>query len=565
MRIFLVVFLLLSGISLFAQNSYPQNYFRNPMGIPMDLSANFGELRSNHWHMGLDIRTQQRENLSVYAAAEGYISRIKVEPGGFGQAIYITHPNGYTTLYAHLNSFFPALQQYVKEQQYKKESWAVDLQIPSDLFPVNKGAYIAKSGNTGGSQGPHLHFEIRDTETERCLNPLLFNFPLKDNVPPTVIRLAMFDRTKSVYTQTPTLYSVKKSAGIYQLSGTAIIQSPVERVSFALQANDKLSGSNNPNGIYTATIYCDDTPMTSFTIDDVGYDETRYMNAHIDYRMRKRGGAYLQHVSRLPGDLSSVYQNFNNDGVINLSDTSVHTIRVEITDAYKNKSMLQFKIQYKGSSPAKRSTVEGDVMLYPDNMNVFEQDEFEMVVNETAVYDTVPISYSRQIPVAGSITANHKIGEETIPLHNNVTVRIKPVVEVDEANRNKIVMIREYKNGKNSVKAEWQNGWVSASSRDFGTFRAVIDTIPPTINSLGSGDTLNLKTFSRIVFRPKDESGIRSFRAELDGNWLRFTNDKYSSFIYVFDEKWKPGVRELKVVIEDIVGNKTIQSWWIRR
>src|SRR5690606_13136158 len=451
MRLFLTVFLLSTGFSLFAQNNYPQNYFRNPMGIPMDLSANFGELRSNHWHMGLDIRTQQRENLSVYAAAGGYVSRIKVEPGGFGQAIYITHPNGYTTLYAHLNSFFPALQQYVKEQQYEKESWAVDLQIPSNLFPVNKGAYIAKSGNTGGSQGPHLHFEIRDTETERCLNPLLFNFPLKDNVPPSVIRLAMFDRTQSVYTQTPTLYSVKKSGGVYQLSGTSIIQSPVERVSFALQANDKLSGSNNPNGIYTATIYCDDTPMTSFTIDDVGYDETRYMNAHIDYRMRKRGGAYLQHVSRLPGDLSSVYQNFNNDGVINLSDTSVHTIRVEITDAYKNKSMLQFKIQYKGNSPAKRSTVEGDVMLYPDNMNVFEQDEFEMVVNETAVYDTVPISYSRQIPVAGSITANHKIGEETIPLHNNVTVRIKPVVEVDEANRNKIVTIREHKNGKNSV------------------------------------------------------------------------------------------------------------------
>ena len=177
MKLFLSVILLSIGFTLFAQKNYPQNYFRNPMNIPMDLSANFGELRSNHWHMGLDIRTQQRENLSVYAAAEGYVSRVKVEPGGFGQAIYITHPNGYTTLYAHLNAFYPALQQYVKDQQYKLESWAVDIQVPANMFPVIKGTYIAKSGNTGGSQGPHVHFEIRDSETERCLNPLLFKFP----------------------------------------------------------------------------------------------------------------------------------------------------------------------------------------------------------------------------------------------------------------------------------------------------------------------------------------------------------------------------------------------------
>ncbi|MBA2498227.1 MAG: M23 family metallopeptidase [Chitinophagaceae bacterium] len=564
MRLFLSVVLICFSISLFAQKNYPQQYFRNPMNIPMDLSANFGELRSNHWHMGLDIRTQQRENLDVYAAAEGYVSRIRVEPGGFGQAIYITHPNGYTTLYAHLNAFYLALQQYVKEQQYNLESWAVDLQISPTLFPVKKGAYIAKSGNTGGSQGPHVHFEIRDTETERCINPLLFDFPIKDNVPPTIVRLAMYDRTQSVYTQSPVLYSLRKTSGSYELAGTRIIQSPVERISFALQANDKITGSSNPNGIFSATIFCDNTPMTSFVIDDVGYDETRYMNAHIDYRLRKKGGAYLQHLSRMPGDLSNIYKDYNNDGVINLSDTSMHLIRIEVTDAHNNKSTLQFNVQYKGNDKPAGNT-NADVMLYPGDMNVFEQEEFEVVINETAIYDTVPVNYSRTNAVAGSISASHKIGEETIPLHNNITIRIKPTEDVAEEIRDKIVVYKD-KGGRGAVaKGNWQNGWISASFREFGTFRAVIDTTPPEINSLGSGDTLNLKTLTRIVFRPKDVSGIKNFRAELDGKWLRFTNDKYTSHIYVFDEKWNYGVRELKVTAEDIVGNKTTKSWWIRR
>src|SRR6478735_5452758 len=146
-----------------AQDNYPQGYFRNPLNIPIQLAANFGELRTDHFHMGLDIRTQSRENLPVYATADGYISRIKIEPYGFGRAIYINHPNGYTTLYAHLNEFYPALEQYVKLQQYKQESWSVYLELPPGFFPVKKGDVIANSGNTGGSQGPHLHFEIRNT------------------------------------------------------------------------------------------------------------------------------------------------------------------------------------------------------------------------------------------------------------------------------------------------------------------------------------------------------------------------------------------------------------------
>jgi len=190
MKIFyklMLIVCLISGIISQAQN-YPQNYFRNPLNIPMQLAANFGAIRSNHFHMGLDLRTNSQENLSVLASADGYVSRIKVERYGFGNAVYITHPNGYTTVYAHLNTYFDALDAYVKERQYKDEKWEQDITFQPGQFPVTKGQLIALSGNTGGSAGPHLHFEIRDTKTEECLNPLLFGFAI-----PSVAYIGMTD------------------------------------------------------------------------------------------------------------------------------------------------------------------------------------------------------------------------------------------------------------------------------------------------------------------------------------------------------------------------------------
>src|SRR6476619_7844837 len=200
----------------FSAKNYPQNYFGWPVEAKIALAANFGELRPNHYHMGLDCRTDQVRNRPIKAAADGYIAHIRIDASGFGRAIYINHPNGLTTLYGHLNDFYPALEKYVKEQQYKLESWEVFLDIPPGLFPVTKRQFIAYSGNTGGSQGPHMHFEIRDTKTDKVLNPLLFDLPIKDDVPPTILRLAIYDRCLSTYNQNPQLLSLKKVNGIYE-------------------------------------------------------------------------------------------------------------------------------------------------------------------------------------------------------------------------------------------------------------------------------------------------------------------------------------------------------------
>lgn len=546
--------------------NYPKGYFRNPLNIPMQLVANFGELRTNHWHMGLDIRTQQKENLPVYAAADGYVARIKIEPFGFGRAIYINHPNGLTTLYAHLNDFAPAIEQWVKEQQYKQQSWAVELTPPPSLFKLAKGDFIAYSGNTGGSQGPHVHFEIRETATEKCLNPLLFGFPIADAVPPSLVRLGMYDRNRSVYAQSPQLIGLRKTGtGLYNLAKAAPIKVGTDRISFALGTVDYFTGSTNPNGIYSARILLDNILQSEFILDTISYNDTRYMNAHIDYRYEALVGPYLQHLSRMPGDITNIYTVTPTEGVLQLNDTAVHTVRIEVRDAAQNLSTLNFDVQY-DARLARTTAVTGE-KWYPQQVNVFEATDFEVFSTENTLYDTVNVAYNANTATYASSSASisplHTFLQPSIPSHDNITVRLKITSPLSSEAMDRIVIKNVSGSRTYVAKALPQRGdWVSAKFRQFGTFQAFLDTIPPTINA----PQADLSRATRLVFTPKDNfNEIKSFRAEVDGQWLRFTNDKGKVWIYKFDEKFPAGQHELKVTVEDEAGNVTTQSWQVTR
>lgn len=535
---------------------YPKGYFRSPLNIPLALVANFGEIRPNHWHMGLDIRTQQRENLPVYAAADGYVSRILVEPAGFGQAIYITHPNGFTTLYAHLNAFYPPLQQRIKEEQYKQESWRINLQFSPGEFPVKKGDYIALSGNTGGSAGPHVHFEIRDTKTEKVLNPLLFGFPLADNVPPSVVRLAMYDGNRSTYQQSPQLLNLATIRN-------RVVQVYSTKVRFAVGATDRFTGSNNPNGIYATRVVVDGQVVSGFTLDNIGYNETRYINAQLDYPFAARGGAALQHLSPLPGAREVAYQAPKNEGLIYLTDNLPHNVIIEIEDAYRNTSRIAFEIQYSGST-TQAAAVQADAIVFaPNERNIFERDDFQLVTTDQTLYDTVAATYSAAPSAGGgNVSSLFHFLSAGIPVHDSVTVRIKPSAEIEDEWKN-CVLIKNVSGTRTVVeKAVWQKGWLTASFRQFGSYQAVLDKLPPNINNLPA----NVSKAKKISFTPTDNFNvIKSFRAELDGKWLRFSNDKGKTWVYTFDEQFPPGEHELKVRVEDAVGNVTEKVWRVTR
>jgi len=548
---------------------YPKYYFRNPLGIAMDLAANFGELRPNHWHMGLDIRTDQKENLQVFAAANGYIAHVGIRPQSFGRYIIINHPNGLSTLYGHLNDFFPALEQYVTAQQYKQETWEIELDFSKEEFPVFKSQLIAYSGNTGGSQGPHLHFEIRDTRSGKCLNPLLFGFPVQDNVSPNLVKLAMYDRGYSVFEQTPLFFTLKNTDSGYVIPQTPVIKTGSDKISFAIQAFDRLSGSQNPNGIFSAKLYFDQHPVIGFVLDSIDYNTSVYVNAQIDYPYRYNGGSFLQHLSLLPGNPGNVYHKISGDGVINLTDTNIHVVSIEVKDANFNTSSLNFSIQY--SDSLARPIIKGipQQLFLPNEVNVFERSDFELYLPESCLYDTVqPIYFRNNSTAQYSVSAIHQVNDVSIPLHDDITIRIKPDKKIPDEWNNRIIIQRNYRGRNNVQKADWQNNfqWVSAKFGDFGTFQAFADVVPPKLNELGTADTIDLSPAARIAFWPTDNFGvIKSFRAELDSQWLRFANDKNLAWIYNFDERCPYGIHQLKVTVEDLVGNATTKNWWFKR
>ncbi len=554
--------LLFSIVTIAQRNPYPQGYFRHPLNIKMELVSNFGELRTNHWHMGLDIRTQQRENLPVYASADGYIAEVSVSAFGFGRAIYINHPNGLTTLYAHLNNFEPALHQWVIKQQYDQQSWETRLQLPPNLFPVKKGDLIAYSGNTGGSAGPHVHFEIRDTETTKCLNPLLFKFPIPDAVPPQLIRLALYDRNKSTYAQAPQLMALKAAgSGRYALAAGSTLKVSSDKISFALGAVDRFSGVANPNGIYSARIELDGVLQSEFVLDSIDYNETRYMNAHIDYRHKAAGGHWLQHLSRLPGDTTQVYKRTATDGVLYLADNEVHDVVITVQDAAFNTSRLVFKVQNTGAA---KTYTSADEQLVPGEVSVFERDGFELYTTEYSVYDTVNITF-KETPSASAASSLYTFGSHTFPIQDSVTVRIK-VADIAPEDEDRII-IRNVAGTRITVtKAHYNDGWATAKFRQLGTFQAFVDQQPPVINAPGTGSVIDLSRATRIVFTPTDNfKELKNFRAELDGQWLLFTNDKGRNHIYRFDKYFTPGSHTLKVSVEDEAGNVTTRSWPVRR
>lgn len=527
--------------------NYPKNYFANPLDIPIQLSGNFGELRNNHFHMGLDIRTDRKENLNVYAAAEGYVSKIKVERYGFGQAVYITHPNGYVTVYAHLNKFYDTLQKFVKAKQYADKVWEQEIEFSPEQFPVKKRQFIALSGNTGGSQGPHLHFEIRDAATDVNINPLFF-YNIKDNIKPVLTGFYMYDGNKSMYHQTAERIAIKASGGNYTAT-KPVIKTGNQKLSFGFTGEDKITGSPFKFGIYKAVLLLDNEEQFSFATDSFDYRDSRYINGCIDYTKRIKGGPYVQYVSKLPNSRINIFNTSVSNGIIELTDTLVHEITIKVYDAANNVSVIKSKIQYDETLAENMMGIQNYYPFKAGSENRIDDEKFAVLFNDTAFYDNVNFVHSSATGEVGEV---HNLHNYTVPVQNEYSVKIKAEKNLDK--KDKILMQLVSGSKYYAIKPEWSGDVAEGKFKNLGKVSLFVDETEPYVIAINfsNGGTVAGNT---LILKATDNSDeINSFNAYLDGEWLLFKR-KDDLFIYDVDERCPNGKHELKITVEDIAGN----------
>ena len=275
--------------NIITSRNYPQGYFRNPLNIAMDASGTFGELRTTHFHGGDDYRTQQKVGLPLQAAAAGFVSRVRVQIGGGGNAVYIDHPNGFTTVYLHMDSFNSELTKIIRAEQYKQQRFDVDVTLSPDQIKLTKGQYIGNAGNTGGSAGPHLHFEIRDTKTQHPLNPQLFGLRFADNFNPTINSIMLYDLDNKLFNE----FTPRKSFGVKNIGSgkyTLVQNTPISvngKFGLGINTNDRHRAGGFQNGVYSIELFVDAQLISTVVFEELDFNTTRTIHSYIDYADRK--------------------------------------------------------------------------------------------------------------------------------------------------------------------------------------------------------------------------------------------------------------------------------------
>ena len=341
-RTSLVFFLALTITGLKAQESFPQ--YGTPLDSPMYLSATFGEIRANHIHAGLDIKTQGVEGKKVYAIAAGYISRIGVSPYGYGNVLYITHYDGYTSVYADLQRFSGEIARYVKDYQYNHKKFASQIYPEQDKFPVQKGDLIGYSGNSGGSGGPHLHFEIRHTVSEKPVNPMYFGYKIEDNVKPLIQGVAVYplgDESTLENGIKPIYFDVTGDNGRYSLKDKEYVYANGE-IAFGIRTFDQVGTSTNKNGPYLYEMFLDDQLAFQVEADSFSYSEPRYVNSLLDYRRYKQKKSTYVRTETDPFNKLQMITVRN--GKVTVGEGDTVNVRFKISDYAGNVSGIQFKL-----------------------------------------------------------------------------------------------------------------------------------------------------------------------------------------------------------------------------
>ncbi len=541
---------------------YPKDYFTVPVNDQLRLTGTFGELRPDHFHTGIDIKSKTGGvGQPVFAAADGFIDRIKVQAGGYGNVLYIKHPNGYTTLYAHLDRFSPAIQKYVRQYQYKRESFEVELQPTDGQFLVKKGQEIGKLGNSGGSSGPHLHFEIRNTATGKVLNPLLFGLPVADQVPPEIrdMKVYVLNEQREVLSS-KALPIERRKNGSLGLVGGDTVRLAAWRVGFGVKTYDRMTGLNNDNGVYSVQLYTNDQLAFQWKIDQLDFDESRYLNAHIDYPVRQQYGAWFHRCFILPGDYLANYTRTESLGAIALSKDHPVRITLYVADPAGNQTSLVFwALREEPVPPIISAPFQ---YLFPfDQENRIALDGFSMTLPKGALYETLPFQYKTTPDESqGVYSSMYHLHNDRIPAHRYFEVAIQPQGLPPEL-RSKACIAQCGDGRPTNCGGVWRGEMLATKVRAFGDYCVMTDTQPPQITPVVFSADMRRK--ATLAFRIRDNFGTGgsadglSYRGTVDGEWVLFEYDrKRARLTYTFDEHVGPGPHTVVLKVKDGLGNE---------
>jgi len=546
-----------------AQSPYPQNYFSSPLDITLILSGTFAELRSNHFHSGLDIKTQGKEGLKTYASAEGYVSRIKISRYGYGKALYITHPNGYTTVYAHLQKFAPRIQAYVKTQQYKKETFEIELFPKADDLKIEAKEVIAYTGNTGGSGGPHLHFEIRDSK-ERPMNPMLFGFEIKDTKKPEIYEVFGYPLSSGSHINGETsrvkIRIIKLPNGQYKSEQITAFGT----VGFGIISTDKQDYAANKNGVSYIRTSFNGTKRLEVDFKRFSFNETKHLNRYIDYAYFFKTKKRIQKLFIEKNNPLKLLKSHVAQGMLSIEDNTNSIYKISVNDFKGNQSNLSIPIKGVKKELLEDKPVPTNLQqIIASEETVLEKDHISVQIFKDSFYEDVAINFE----VSNDTLKLHK---PNIPLQKSMNIHFD-ISQYKGNDRDQlfIASVSRYGNKLYYTPTKKRGNTLTARTKYLGTYTLGIDDEKPEIKTLNFKNGSWISNYRYLKIKISDQiSGIKNYRATINGQWILMEYDtKTQTLTHDFNDAIITDTKNnLKVIVTDNVGNSsTFETTFYRK